>query len=51
MLKHLNHVPGLRWLYTRYRQYVTGGTFLRTEECPADEIERYKRGANAMQSR
>jgi hypothetical protein len=49
MLKHLDRVPGFRQLYTRYRQYVTGGTFLRTEECPADEIERYKRGANAMQ--
>ena len=49
MLRHLDRVPGFRRLYTRYRQYVTGGTFLRTEECPADEIERYKRGANAMQ--
>jgi Protein of unknwon function (DUF3310) len=49
MLKHLDRVPGFRWLYTRYRQYVTGGRFLRREECPADEIERYKRGANAMQ--
>jgi Protein of unknwon function (DUF3310) len=49
MLKRLDRVPGFRWLYTSYRQYVTGGTFLKTEECPAGEIERYKRGANAMQ--
>jgi hypothetical protein len=49
MLKHLDRVPGFRRLYTRYRQYVTGGRFLKTEECPADQIERYKRGANAMQ--
>jgi len=49
MLKDMDRIPGFRGLYTRYRQYVTGGTFLRREECPADQIERYKRGANAMQ--
>jgi hypothetical protein len=49
MLKALDRMPGFRWLYTRYRQYATGGTFLKTQECPADQIERYKRGANAMQ--
>jgi len=49
MLKRFNGIPGLRWLYTRYRQYVTGGVFLKFEECPIDEIELYKTGANAMQ--
>jgi hypothetical protein len=49
MLKRFNGVPGLRWLYTRYRQYVTGGVFLKSQDCPIDEIELYKRGANAMQ--
>jgi hypothetical protein len=49
MLRVLDRVPGFRWLYTRYRQFVTGGVFLKTQECPVDEIERYKKGANAMQ--
>src|SRR6478609_10179749 len=49
MLRLLDHLPGLRWLHLRYRQFVTGGVFLKTVECPVDEIERYKRGANAMQ--
>jgi uncharacterized protein DUF3310 len=49
MLKRFNGVPGLRWLYTRYRQYVTGGVFLKFQECPIDEVELYKKGANAMQ--
>jgi len=49
MLKRFNGVPGLRWLYTRYRQYVTGGVFLKFQECPIDEVEFYKKGANAMQ--
>ena len=49
MLERLDRLLGFRWLYTRYRQFVTGGVFLKTQECPVDEIERYKRGANAMQ--
>src|SRR6476620_5011261 len=49
MLERLDRLLGFRWLYTRYRQFVTGGVFLATQECPVDEIERYKRGANAMQ--
>ena len=49
MLGHLARRPGFRWLHRRYRQFVTGGVFLKTEECPVDEIEHYKRGANAMQ--
>ena len=49
MLERLDRLIGFRWLYTRYRQFVTGGVFLKTQECPVDEIERYKRGANAMQ--
>jgi hypothetical protein len=49
MIKRFNGMPGVRWIYTRYRQFITGGVFLKTEECPADQIERYKKGANAMQ--
>ena len=49
MLERLDRLLGFRWLHTRYRQFVTGGVFLKTQECPVDEIERYKRGANAMQ--
>jgi hypothetical protein len=49
MLERLDRLLGFRWLHTRYRQFLTGGVFLKTEECPVDEIERYKRGANAMQ--
>ena len=49
MIKRLNGMSGVRWIYTRYRQFITGGVFLKTEECPADQIERYKKGANAMQ--
>jgi len=40
---------GLRELHRFYSRFVRGGVFLRTEECPADEIELYKKGANAMQ--
>jgi hypothetical protein len=36
----------LRRLYTRF---ISGGVFLKMEECPVDEIETYKKGANAMQ--
>ncbi len=49
MRRLLDALPGFLWLHRRYRQYFTGGVFLRTEECPANEIERYKKGANAMQ--
>ncbi len=49
MLGLLDRLPGFRWLHLRYRQFVTGGVFLKTQECPVDEIERYKRGANAVQ--
>src|SRR6476620_5721931 len=49
MLERLDRLIGFRWLYTRYRQFVTGGVFLKTQEVPVDEIERYKRGANAVQ--
>jgi hypothetical protein len=49
MIKRFSGMPGVRWIYTRYRQFITGGVFLKTEECPADQIERYKKGANAMQ--
>ena len=49
MLKRLNGTPPINWLYKRYRQFVTGGVFLKTEECPVDQIERFKKGANAMQ--
>src|SRR4051794_25625492 len=49
MLGHLDRLPGFQWLHRLYRQYVIGGVFLKTEECPVDDIERYKRGANAMQ--
>jgi hypothetical protein len=49
MIERFNGMPGVRWIYTRYRQFITGGVFLKTEECPADQIERYKKGANAMQ--
>jgi Protein of unknwon function (DUF3310) len=49
MIQRFNGMPGVRWIYTRYRQFITGGVFLKTEECPADQIERYKKGANAMQ--
>ena len=40
---------GLRELHRFYSRFLRGGVFLRTEECPADEIELYKKGANAMQ--
>src|SRR5690349_21953979 len=49
MLRLLDRLPGFRWLHLRYRQFVTGGVFLKTQEFPVDEIERYKRGANAVQ--
>jgi hypothetical protein len=40
---------GLRELHRFYSRFLRGGVFLKTEECPVDEIERYKKGANAMQ--
>jgi len=49
MIVRFSGMPGVRWIYTRYRQFITGGIFLKTEECPADQIECYKKGANAMQ--
>jgi len=49
MLRLLDRLPAFRWLHLRYRQFVTGGVFLKTQEVPVDEIERYKRGANAVQ--
>ena len=43
------HLMGLRELHRFYSRFIRGGVFLKTEECPVDEIELYKKGANAMQ--
>jgi hypothetical protein len=40
---------GVRELRRFYSRFIRGGVFLKTEECPVDEIELYKKGANAMQ--
>src|SRR5499433_2428230 len=42
-------LPVLSDLRRSYSRFVRGGRFLKTMEVPVDEVELYKKGANAMQ--
>jgi Protein of unknwon function (DUF3310) len=42
-------LPGVKELRRFHSRFIRGGLFVRTDEYPTDEIELYKKGANAMQ--
>jgi len=48
-LRSMFNSNGMRELHRFYSRFIRGGVFLKTEECPVNEIELYKKGANAMQ--
>ena len=48
-LRSMFNSTGMRELRRFYSLFIRGGVFVKTEECPVDEIELYKKGANAMQ--